>query len=161
MNHLALETELRKRIRKRRNIEIILCALLFLFALSFTIAYSQSKVVEVKDLGFMQHQTVTHNTDLLWGVLIGWMFFTPCAIVLICDYIFTRLSTIQVGNYFVTYYRGMAHVNFYVDGEYKDGLTLFGYYLEFSLPDGTKVNAALGKYSTHLSFSGGYPSVDL
>ena len=52
-------------------------------------------------------------------------------------------------------------MDLYINGEYKDGLLLFGYHLEATLSDGTKVNVAIGKWSAHMTFSNGHPPIDL
>jgi len=160
LSHLDLENELRAHVKKRRIILGIICAIFFVIAISFTIAYEQSKVIEEIDYFFGKHQSVSYNKNLLWGIMIGWVILIPLVIVLIGDFIFTKIATVKVGENYITLYRGLLHTNLYVNGEYKNGL-IFGYYLECSLPDGTKVNASLGKWSAHLTFTNGYPAVDV
>ncbi len=160
MRHLDLDKELRTHVKKRKIIVGIICVILFIIAISFTIAYEHSKVIEEIDYFFGKYQSVSYNKNLIWGIMIGWVPLIPLVIVLICDFVFTKIVTIEVGENYVTFYRGLLHTNLYVNGEYKNGL-IFGYYLECSLPDGTKVNAALGKWSAHLTFTNGYPSVDV
>ncbi len=161
MRHIELEQELRKRIKKRRIIEAMISLGFFIISIVFMIAYEQSKVVEELDWGFIKHQSVTYNYNWAWGILIGWLGFTPAMIALCVDLIYSKVATIEVNNDYITLYRGTAHINVYVNGEYKNGLFLFGYYLDAPLSDGTKVNVALGKWSAHLTFSNGHPPVDI
>ena len=161
MQHPVIEKELRNRIKKRRMIEIIICTIFLMITISFTIAHAQSRVVEEIDYGFIKRQSVTYNSDLMWGIMIGLLGFIPSIIFLIEDFVFSRLATVEVNGNYLTFYRGLIHTSLYVNGEYKDGLSLFGYYLEAPLPDGTKVTVALGKWSVHLTFSNGYPSIDV
>ena len=49
----------------------------------------------------------------------------------------------------------------YINGEYRDGFSLYGYYLEATLPDLTKVTVSVGKWSVRISFSNGHPSVEI
>ena len=160
MNHLILEAKLRNHVRKRRIIETIICVVFFMIAVFFTIAYEQSKVIEEVDYFFGKHQSVSYNKNLLWGIFVGWVPFIPLFILLIVDFVFTKIVTVEVRENYVTFYRGLLHTQLYVNGEYKDGIS-FGYYLESSLPDGTKVNVALGKWSAHITFSNGYPPIDV
>lgn len=161
MKHVALEDSLKSRIRKRRIVEGALCVAFFVIAIAFFIARENSRVVEEIDYGFIKRQQVTYNDNLLFGVLIGFVGFIFSAIFLICDLLYSKTVSVEVSGNYVTFYRGLFHTNLYINGEYKDGLTLFGYYLEAPLPDGTKVTVSLGKWSSHISFSNGYPSVDV
>lgn len=161
MNHIVLENKLRSRVRKRRIVEIILCIVFLITSLIFMIAYEQSKVIDEIEWGPIKHQSVTYDHDLAWGILIGWLGFIPSVTSLIADHIFSKLVTTEVNGDHITFYRGFVHTNLYVNGEYKDGLSLFGYYLEATLSDGTKVNVALGKWSAHLTFSNGQPPIDV
>ncbi len=159
MKHIALENELKKHIRKMRMVEIVLCVVSLVIVIAFGIAYEQSKVVETIGIGPFQYQSITYNTDFMWGIMVGVLLFIPSIITLICDIIFIQYTTIEVNGYYVTVYRGMVHNNLYVDGVYQDGLFLVVHHLETSLPDGTKVFVSLGKWSTHFSFSNGQPSI--
>ena len=161
MKHIVLENELRSHIRKRRIMEAILCVVFFIIAVVFMVAYEQSKVIDEIGWGPIKYQSITYNHDWAWGILVGWLGFVPSIIFLIGDLVFSKLATMQVNGDYITFYRGLAHNNLYVNGEYKDGLSLFGYYLEASLSDGTKVNVALGKWSAHLTFSNGHPPIDV
>ena len=104
---------------------------------------------------------VTYNYNFSWGILIGALGFIPSVIFLIGDFIFAKLATFEVNGESITFYRGLLHNNIYVNGELKDSLTLFGYYLEAPLLDGSKVNVALGKWSVHITFSNGHNPIDL
>lgn len=161
MDHLALERELWKAVRKRRIINAIVCAASLAVVIGCWIGYESSKVIEQIGSWFLNYQHVTYNTDWLWGILIGVLPLIYTVIFLICDFLFTIIASIEVNGSFVTLYRGFSHVNLYVNGVCKDSLFLFGYHMEATLPDGTKVNAALGKWSAHLTFSNGYPAVDI
>ena len=159
MDHVTLENELRNRMKKRWIIETVISAVFLIIAVAFTVAYENSLVVEEKDWGFVTHKAVTYNTDLTWGILVGWLGFVPSMIFLIGDRLFCKLVTHEVGGYYLTLYRGMHHNNLYVNGECKDSSS--GYYLETTLPDRTKVTVSLGKWSAHISFSNGHPSIDV
>ena len=161
MKHLVLEDELKRCAGKRRIVEMIVCAVFLAIAICFTVLYEQSKVVEELDYFFGKYQQVSYNRDFLWGILVGWLGFFPSLILWICDVLLTKIVTIPIGEDYLTFYRGMLHINLYVNGEYKDGLVFSGYYLETSLPDGTKVNVALGKWNAHFTFSNGHPSIDI
>lgn len=161
MKYIALENELKKHIRKRRMVEIVLCVVSLVIAITFSIAYEQSKVVETIGFGPFQYQSITYNTNFVWGIMVGVLSFIPSIIALICDVIFIKYTTIEVNGYYVTVYRGMVHNNLYVDGVYRDGVFLVGHYLETSLPDGTKVFVSLEKWSAHFSFSNGQPSIEV
>lgn len=161
MKHIELENELRDRIKKRRIIEAILCVVFLIIVVTFWVMYEQSRVVEEISFGPIKHQSVTYNNNFTWGILVGALGFVPSIIFLLADFVFSKLKTIEVNGDYITFYRGMAHNNLYVNGEYKDGLSLFGYYLEASLSDGSKVNVALGKWSAHLTFSNGHSPIDV
>ena len=160
MKHITLENELKKRIRKRRIIIASVCALFFLIALIFMIAYNQSREIEEIGEGVISYRTVTYNHDFAWGILIGWLLFTPLIVILITDLIFSKSVTVKVGEDHITFYRGLAHTSLYVNGEYKIG-TSGGYHMEAPLSDGSKVYVALGKWSAHLTFSNGHPPIDI
>lgn len=160
MKHITLENELKKRIRKRRIIIASVCAFFFVIALIFMVAYDQSREIEEIGGGIISYRTVTHNHDFAWGILIGWLLFSPLIVILIADLIFSKSVTVKVGEDHITFYRGLAHTSLYVNGEYKDGLS-YGYHLEAPLSDGTKVYVALGKWSAHLTFSNGHPPIDI
>ncbi len=161
MNHLTLEQELWQEVKKRRMINAAICMVSLAVVIGCWIAYESSKVIEQIGSGFLSYQHVTYNTNWLWGILIGVLPLIYTVIFLICDFLFTIIASIEVNGSFVTLYRGFSHVNLYVNGVCKDSLFLFGYHMEATLPDGTKVNAALGKWSAHLTFSNGYPAVDI
>lgn len=165
MKHIALETELKKRIRKQWLVEAVLCIVFLGITIGFSIAYEQSKVVEVIDLGFVKHESVSYNYDVAFGILTGALGLIFSALFLIGDCLFskfsTKLATVEVGGDYITLYRGLLHINLYVNGELKDGLTVFGYYLEAPLSDRSKVTVSLGKWSARMSFSNGHPPIEL
>ncbi len=161
MKHIELESELRARIKRRRRIFVILCLIFLAAAIVFTVAYEQSKTVKTIDLGPMDYEIVTYNNDLAFGILIGWIGVIYPAVCLLFDYIRSRIVTVRVNEDHITFYRGLSHNNLYVNGEYKDGLSLFGYYLEAPLSDGSKVSVALGRWSAHMTFSNGHPSINI
>ena len=160
MKYLELEQELRARIKKRRMIEAVLSLVCLIILIVFAVLYEQSKVVEEIEWGPITHQSVTYNTDFLWGIMVGACGFVISIIFLIADCIFSKLIIFEVKGDYITFYRGMVHTNLYVNGEQKDGIT-YGYYLEATLSDRTKINVALGKWSAHITFSDGHPSIDV
>lgn len=160
MKHITLENELKNRIKKRRIIIASVCALFFLIAIIFMIAYDGSREIKEIGEGIISYRTVTYNHDFAWGILIGWLLFSPLIVILIADLIFSKTVTVKVGEDHITFYRGLAHTSLYVNGEYKNGLS-YGYHLEAPLSDGTKVYVTLGKWSAHLTFSNGHPPIDI
>ncbi len=161
MKHELLEKELTSKAKKRRMIEIILCTIFFIIAVSFGIAHLMSMNVEEVSVGeYFAYRNVTYNDSLVWGILVGWLGFIPCAALLIEELIFTKFITVEVGEHFVTYSRGFLH-ELYVNGELKDRSSWDKHYLEGVLPDGVRINVALGRRYSHISFSNGQPSVDV
>ena len=161
MKHITLENELKMRIRKRRIAEAVLTVIFLTVTIVFNILYEQSAVVEEISFGPIKHQAVTYNTDLLWGVFIGFFGLTPSAIFLISDLVASKYVTFEISGDYITFYRGIFGTDLYINGECKDGLFLFGYYLEATLSDGTKIHVALSKWRAHLTFSNGHPPIDL
>ena len=160
MKHIELEQELKMRIKKRRIIVAALSVVFLVVAVVFTVLYEQSKVVEEIGWGPIKHQSITYNYDLAWGILAGALCFIPPAIFWICDILFSRLLTFEINGDYVTFYRGIVHTNLYINGVQKAGIS-YGYYLEAPLSDRTMVNVALGKWSAHITFSNGYPPIDV
>lgn len=161
MKHLELEKELTRRMKKRRVIGLAVCAVLLTIAIVFTVLYEQSKVVHEVGFGPIKHQSVTYNTDLLWGLMISWVPLIPLVIVVICDYLFVKFHTVQVGDDYITLHRGFSSIALYINGEERDSIILNGYHLEAALSDGSKVHVALGKWSAYLTFTNGHPPIDL
>ena len=160
MDHIQLEEQLRARIKKRRG-AILLCSALCLgIAILFAILYAQSRTVTVIGEGRFQYQSVTYNYGLAFGIGFGLLGLVPCASFLLVDHLCSTVVTFEVSGDHVTLYRGFIHNNLYVNGECKDSVCN-GYHLEAPLSDGTKVNAALGKWSAHLTFSNGHPPIDV
>ena len=83
------------------------------------------------------------------------------ATILICDLLFSKINSLEAGCAAVTLYRGLLHTHLDVNGTLADSITFSGYHMEALLPDGSKVNVALGKWSAHLTFSNGTDPVDL
>lgn len=162
MKHTELENELKKRIRKRRIWSAVLSIVFLTIIIVFGVLYAQSKVVEEIGFGPIKRQSVTHNEDLMWGILIGALGLIYTAIFLIADFIFTQVVTFDIDGDSITFYRGCVHTDLYVNGEKCDSLS-FGFRncMEATLSDGTKVNVSLGKYSARFIFSNGHPSMDI
>lgn len=161
MMHTELENQLKKRIRIRRITEGILTVIFLVISVLFTVLYENSRTVEAVGRPPFVYESVTYNYNYIWGTLIGCLGLLWSVIFLVTDLIFTRLQTVEAGADHITFYRGMLRVNIFVNGEYKDGLPLAGYYLEAPLSDGTKVTVSLGKWSAHLTFSNGHQPIDL
>lgn len=160
MKHVKLETELKARIRKRR-IWVAVWSIIFLMVIiAFSILYAQSKVVEEIGFGPIKRQSVTYNRDFTWGILVGALGLTVFAICLIADFVFSQVITFEINGDYITFYRGFLHTNLYVNGEEHDSIS-YGYYLEATLSDRTKVNVALGKWSAHFTFSNGHVPMDI
>ena len=161
MEHPAFEQELWRKTKKQRLIHGVICAISFAIVIICWSAYENSKVVKEIVAGYLRYPAVTYNYNWLWGIAIGVLPLIYAAIALFCDFLFTIIASVEINSNFVTLYRGLFHVNLYINGKCQDSLTLFGYHLQATLPDGTKVYAALGKWSARLTFSNGYPPVDL
>ena len=161
MSHTELETMLKKRIKRHRIIELALSALFFVLLAVFALLYWQSR--EVKEVGFwlLKHQTVSYNDNYLWGVLAGVLGLTFSGVFLVSDLLFCKVRTVEVGVDHLTLYRGLARTHLYINGTLQDSLSAFGYYLEGTLSDRSKVNVALSKWSAHLTFSNRHEAVDM
>ena len=162
-NHgpLELEWELNRRIQKRRRMTAVICVISALVMIAFAVAYEQSRTVKEVGEGIFHYTSITYNYNLSFGILAGALVFIPAVLCLITDCLFCRVATVEVSGHYVTLYRGPVDTKLYIDGECADELFLFGYYLEGTLPGGAKVNVALGKWSAHITFSNGWPSVDV
>lgn len=160
MKHLELEKRLKAHIRKRRIIEAALSAVFLIILIVFAVLYEQSKTVEEIAWGPITNQSVTYNKDFLWGIMVGVLGYIPFVIFLIADFIFPKIVTFEINSDYITFYRGLIHTNLYINGELNDSIT-FGYYLEATLSDRTKVNVALGKWSAHFTFTNGHPPIDV
>lgn len=160
MKHIELENELRAQMKKRRMVEAGLCIAFLIVIVVFAVLYAQSMVIEEIAYGPIKHQSITYNQNFILVALVGALGLLFAGIFLAGDFAFSKVVTFEVGNDFVTFYRGNTCTNLYVNGEQKDGTTV-GYHLEASLSDGTKVNVALGKGSAHITFSNGHPPIDV
>ena len=156
-----VEKRLEKRIRIRRRITVIVCILFFILGIVFSVLYLQSRTVVEHDLGFIKHEVISYNSSYLCGFVPGFCISLMAVILFIYDLALSKVHTVEVNGNYVTFYRGMVHTQLYVNGEYRDGLSFIGFYLEATLPDMTKVTVSLGKYSAHLSFSNGLSSIDI
>ena len=161
MKHITLENELKTRIRKRRIAEAVLAVIFLTVTIVFNILYEQSAVVEEIGFGSFKHQIITRNSNFMLGIIIGCFGLIPSILFLMGDIVSSKYVTFEISGDYVTFYRGVFGMDLYINGEYKDGLLLFGYHLEATLSDGTKVNVAIGKWSAHMTFSNGHPPIDL
>ena len=160
MKHIEIENELTAHIKKRRIIEMILTALFFVILIVFAVLREQSKVIEEIGFGPIKYQSVTYNNAFLSGIMIGALGLAVTLPCLVFDFLCSKFVTFEVGNDFITFYRGNLHVKLYINGELQETLS-FGYYMEATLSDGTMVNVALGKWSAHFTFSNGHPPLDV
>ena len=161
MKHITLENELKMRIRKRRIAEAVLTVIFLTVTIVFNILYEQSAVVEEIGFGSFKHQIITRNSNFMLGIIIGCFGLIPSIIFLMGDIVSSKYVTFEISGDYVTFYRGVFGTDLYINGEYKDGLLLFGYYLDATLSDGTKIHVALSKWRAHFTFSNGHPSMDL
>lgn len=161
MKYIELENDLKMRVRKRRIVEGVLTFVFLITSIIFTVLYDNSKTVEIIGYPPFAYESVTYNRNYLWGIMVGYIGLICSGIFLISDIIFSKLETVEVGEDVITFYRGLLHTNIYVNGEYKDGISFIGYYLEAPLSDGTMVTVSIGKQSVHLTFSNGHPPIDL
>ncbi len=161
MNHIELESRLRQRIKIRRLSLGIATAVFLAVFLIFFIAYYLSGEVTVTGWGPFEYRSVEYNDSYLWGVLLGLVVFINSIILFIIDLVSSKFKTVEISGEYITFYRGLIHVSLYINGERADSLSFFNYYLEASLKNGIKVNVAVGKWSAHMSFTNGYPPIDL
>jgi len=161
MKHIELENELKAFIRKRRIIESILGVVFLIIAIGFSVAREQSKNIEEIGWGPFRYQSVTYNENFQWGIMVGVFGVVIFATLLIADLIYSKVITVEVNGDYITLYRGSIHTNLYVNGEFKDGIVIIGYYLAATLSDNTKVNVALGRWTAHMSFANGHPPIDV
>lgn len=160
MKNTEIVKELRRHIAIRRIIVAALCVIFLVTFITFCILREQSKVVEEIGWGPIKHQLVTYNDNLSFGILVGVLGFVISIIFLLADFIFSRLEVFEIGEDSLAFYRGILHTNIYVNGELGSSIIL-GYHLEAVLSDGSIVNAALGKWSAHLTFTNGHPPIDV
>ena len=161
MLHVELEKRLNLRMKKRRIILACFSSLFLIITVVFSVLYSGSRTVEEIDYFFGVMQNITYNYNYAWGILVGVIGLVWCFGFFLSDILFCKLCTIEVNSSFVTYYRGLSKNELYINGEYRDGCLLYGYYLEATLPDLTKVMVSIGKWSARISFSNGHPSVEI
>lgn len=161
MQQTVLEQALRTRIKRRRCILWVITALSLTSSIILTALYAGSRTMAELDYGFGAYEIVSYNHDL--GLLAGlsWLLPVMAGILLLGDYLLTRLHVVDKDGCVITLYRGLTHTYLYVDGEQRDGGILVGYHLEAPLPDGTRVHVALGKWSAYMTFSGGHLPVEL
>lgn len=160
MNYIELENKLKKRIRNRRITEAVLCVVFLIIAVVFTALRDASRTVEVIGQPPFVYESVSYNNSYVSGMVIGYLGVMWCVIFLIMDLLFVKLETVEVGRDHITFYKGIFRPSLYVNGS-NEGLSWGGYYLEIPLSDGTRATASLGKWSVHLTFSNGHPTIDL
>ncbi len=161
MQQTVLEQALRTRIKRRRYLLWGILALCLALSIILTALYAGSRTVAELDYGFGAYEIVSHNHDLGLFAGLSWLLPVIVGIVLLGDYLLTRLHVVEKDGCAITLYRGLVHTYLYVDGEQRDGGLLVGYHLEAPLPDGTRVHVALGKWSAYMTFSDNHPPVDL
>ena len=160
MNHTDRMTYCAARMKKRRKIEALLCLPFLIIAITYTILYDMSRTVVETQIGPLVHQSVSYNYDLAWGILIGALGLTICGCFWVVDRIGVKLFETQVGTDKLLLYRGILHTDLYLNGEHR-ATTTFAPYLEATLSDRSKVTVVLHKWSVHILFSNGHPSIDL
>ncbi len=161
MKYLELENELKQRIKKRRVILGTISAVFLVLLIVFWILYLTSGEVTVTGWGPFEYRSVTYNENLKWGMMVGLVGFIYSIIFFILDLICSKFITVEVNADHITFYRGLGHVRLYVNGELKDGLSLFKYYLEAPLSDGSRVNVSVGRWSAHMTFTNGHSAIDV
>lgn len=155
---LSFEDQLKKRIRKRRIIESLLCILFIAVIIGFTVAFEKSKVIEEIDFGFYKYQSVSYQYDWGYGVLAGALGLCVSGIFLLVDLLMCKLSVIDVGSDRLILDRGLRDTLYVNQIPYHPHSA---HYLEAPLPDGTTLTVSLGKFHSHISFSDGRPAIDL
>ncbi len=152
---LKKEEELKKRVKKRRIIMGAIFAVFFIMFIVLSVLYNGSRTVEIVDYGVVELEEVSYNEAYNIGSIFCFIVFMLTSLDFIMDLIYSRLTTVEMNGNYVTYYKGLVHNELYINGEYKDGFVYYGYYLEGTLPDMTRVTVSVGRNSAHMSFSNG------
>lgn len=156
---LSLEDQLKRHIHRRRITEALLCLFFLAIAIGFAVAYENSRFVDEIDFGFYTHQSVSYNYDLAFGILAGVMGLFFCGCFLLVDLFCCKVASIQVGNDHLVFYIGFSRPTLYINNTAHHAQR--AHYLEAPLSDDSKVIVSLGKWSSHISFTNGYPAVNI
>ena len=168
MDHRMLENALKKKLLWRRIILGIIVVIFLIFGIICSSLYETTKEVVTHkydtSIGILEMEETVYNDSYVPFIVIGFWGSFASFVFLLSDFLFCRFDTVEMNGYYLTVYRGMFGHYVYVDGEEKDRLTMYGHYIEITLPDGTVVTFAFGRgwmNWCHISFSNGYPSIDL
>lgn len=152
MNYTEFENKLKKRTKQRKLKEWIL----FVAFLALTIVGASL----LKNVVSAHQDAPTY--PLIMCMLIGILGFISYGVLLLFEYICTKVTSIDLGSCVLTYYKTALFCEFYIDGELKERLGIMSKpYAELPLSDGAKLTATVCKWHTHLSFSDGRQSVDI
>lgn len=166
LKHEMLEAKLRKKMTVRRIIEGALSLCFLIIGAVCAHLYEATKEIVYYDESFLSGQIKQeiYNEAYIPFITLGFALGFAMIGFLVGDLIMSRFETFCKNGYYVTVYRGMIGHCVYVDGELKAQLMWVGYYLETSLPDGTRMNFAFGRawYDwCHVSFSDNSTSIEL
>lgn len=166
LKHEILEAKLRKKMTVRRIIEGALSLCFLIMGAVCYHLYEATKEIVYYNESFLSGQIKQeiYNEAYIPFIALGFSLGFAMIGFLVGDLIMSRFETFGKNGYYVTVYRGMTGHYVYVDGELKAQLRWVGYYLETSLPDGTRMNFAFGRawYDwCHVSFSDNSTSIEL
>lgn len=161
MPHEELELYLYRHIRKRRIIYGIICVLLLVLSIIFSVLRETTKVVHELEFGnYVIHSYTTYNNTLTCFTAVGWILWVNFVIFFIMDLIFIKYKTVEVNGDYITLYRGYR-TRLYINGDMRDELYFNDFTLEGTLSDGSKVHVALSKYRACFTFTNGHHSFEI
>lgn len=140
MSTSDLEAALRKKTLKRRLICLAVCVVFLAIGVIFLI--------------FLK-KYFRELFDLLYGVVFGFAVGFAAGVLLLTDFLAWPYKTFDSNGDYITIYRGFFRTELYIDGELKDYIAVFGYYLEGALKGGAKVHVSIGKWSSRMVFTDG------
>ena len=160
MQYTELENKLKKRVRIQRIVKAVLSVVFFAITMIFYVLYENSKVVEDIGMELISYQSITYNTDYLFGVMVGLLGLIPSAWFLLMDFLITKIVSVKVGRDVIVFYQGALGSTLYINGEQKDSKG-YGHYLEGILSDGTLVTVLVrGTRKGRFIFSNGHPPIE-
>ena len=154
----------RLKIRRtlRRSIEGAVAALSLTALIIFHVLKEKGKVVTTIDVTpFLSYDRITYTKDYAVGILISGLIFAFFAILLLADFVLTRIYYTQIDGQDVIVYNGLGLIKLLVDGVEKDAMFFKGY-METKLKSGvTMVVSPQFFMSYHITFSDNRPPIDL
>ncbi len=161
---LALEMQLRKKVKLLRLISGITTAVMWFLFFLFMILRESTKVVteEVVDMdGFQYADTVVeYNNVYVVFAMIAFVLAMAALTVFLSNVVAGNVDCMTVKDDRITLYRGAIFRVLYINGEVK---SQGGFFLEAPLSDGSTVTVSLSRYGfgAHMAFSNGMRPIDL